>query len=229
MNYSCLIVKVRKTPSVDRLLEIRKINVPSNFRNFYCVTNKVYSDEEIEEIRNDTYAERQKKLAINRFAHSYIDYKSSDQFKADNKIDALNNILKARNFVAIKNKWILVQNSSQKNRQVYAFQLSKEVLSENNFVNANPNYKEGKLLLYIGETSKTIEERFLQHIDENHQLAAQFMQSYGLKDFIKANWTPNILKVTKINPEKKNAFNSKYFERKIALKLREFGYGVWFN
>jgi hypothetical protein len=229
MSYSCLIVKVKRTNWVDTLLENRNINVPSNFRNFYCITNKVYSDEEIEEIKNDTYAERQKKLAINRFAHSYIDYKSSDQFKADNKIDALNNILKARNFVAIKNNWILVQNSPQKNRQVYAFQLSKEILLENRFIKANPYYILGKPLLYIGETSKTIEERFLQHIDENHQLAAQFMQRYGLKDFIKANWTPNILKVTKINPEKKNALNSKYYERKIALKLRELGYGVWFN
>ena len=107
MSYSCLIVKVKRTNWVDTLLENSNINVPSNFRNFYCVTNKVYSDNEIDVIKNDTYPERQKKLAINRFAHSYIDYKSSDQFKADNKIDALNNILKARNFVTIKNKWIL--------------------------------------------------------------------------------------------------------------------------
>jgi hypothetical protein len=229
MNYSCLIVKVKRTNWVDIFFENRNINVPSNFRNVYCVTNRVYSDNEIVVIKNDNYKEKQKKLAINRFSHSYIDYELSCQFKADNKIDALNNILKARNFVAIKNKWILVQNSPQKNRQVYAFQLSKEILLENRFIKANPNYISGKPLLYIGETSKTIEERFLQHIDENHKLAAQFMQSYGLKDFIKANWTPNILKVTNINPENKNAFNSKYYERKIALKLRELGYGVWFN
>jgi hypothetical protein len=229
MNYSCLIVKVRRSKRVDSLLEIRRINVSSNFRNVYCVTNKVYSDEEIEKIKNDTYFERQKKLKINNFKHSNIDYELSGQFKADNKIDASNKILEARDFVEMKDRWFLVQNPPQENRQVYAFQLSNEVLSVGNFVNANPNYKKGKLLLYIGETSQTIEDRFFQHIDENHRLAAQFMHRYGVKDLKKANWTPNILKVTNINPENKNAFNSKYFERKIALKLRELGYGVWFN
>lgn len=229
MNYSCLIVKVKRTPSVDRLLEIRKINVPSNFRNVYCVTNKVYSDEEIEEIKNDTYAERQKKLAINRFLHSYVDYISSAQFKADNKIDATYNILKARNFITVNKKWILVQEKPKSNRQVYVFELTKGVLKEDSFNKANPTYEESKPLLYIGETSKAVFDRFNQHTKNNGRLAARFMKKYGLRNFNNANWTPNIYKETKINPENKNDFNSKYYERKIALKLRELGYGVWFN
>lgn len=229
MNYSCLIVKVKRSNRVNRLIEERGLNLPDRFHHFYCVTNKVYSDEEIEEIKNDTNAERQKKLAINRFTHSYVDFKSSAQFNADNKIDATYNILKARNFITVNKKWILVQEKPKSNRHVYAFELTRGVLEEDSFNKANPTYEESKPLLYIGETSKAVLDRYNEHTNINSRLAARFMKKYGVRNFNKANWTPNIYKETKINPENKNDFNSKYYERKIALKLRAKGFGVWFN
>jgi hypothetical protein len=226
MNYSCLIVKVERTAKVERVLKRRKINLSSDFKNFFCVSNKVFSDADIKKIKNGKNILENKKLAINKFSHLEIDFLLSEKFAANNKIDAEKKILDARNEIIDLN-YILVQEPIDLNKKVYAFKLIEDVLKNKKFIKANTKYKKGMPLLYVGETSKDIYYRFNQHLDKIK--SSKFMYEYGIRDFEISNWSDNIIEITNINPLGLNCFNSKFFEREIALKLRELGYGVWFN
>ena len=227
MNYSCLVVRIDLTNRVKRIIEENEIT-PSNALNYYCISNKVFSDKDIYKLKNDPKEIDTRKLGIKGFSFIEIDFNLSKEFQANNKIDALYNILIAKSKKSYADNFF-VNKPIYNDRRVYAFLLKKEVLKNKKFLKANPKLNPNLPFLYIGETSKTIEERFLQHTNENNKLAAQIMQRYSVKDFNKANWTPNIYKETNLDPEDKNTFNSKYFEREIALKLRVKGFGVWFN
>lgn len=227
MNYSCLVVKIDLTNRVKKIIEENKIT-PDKALNYYCISNKVFSDKDIYKFKNDPKEIDTRKLGIKGFSFIEIDFDLSKEFQANNKIDALNYTFFAKNKKSSADK-IFVNKPILNDRRVYAFLLKKEVLKNKRFLKANPNLNPNLPLLYIGETSKTIEDRFLQHTNENNKLAAQIMRRHGVRDFKKANWTPNIYKKTNLEPENKNIFNSKYFEREIALKLRKLGYGVWFN
>jgi hypothetical protein len=227
MNYSCLVVKIKLTKKVKKIIEENKIT-PSKALNYYCISNKVFSDKDIYKFKNDPKEIDTRKLGIKGFSFIEIDFNLSKEFQANNKIDALNYTLFAKSKKSNADK-IFVNKPVLNDRRVYAFLLKKEVLKNKRFLKANPKLNPNLPLLYIGETSKTIEDRFLQHTNENNKLAAQIMQRHGVRDFKKANWTPNIYKETNLDPENKNTFNSKYYEREIALKLRDLGYGVWYN
>jgi len=111
--------------------------------------------------------------------------------------------------------------------KVYVVELSKKVFTENyRFRNANPQFNGVLECLYVGQTSKTPEERFKQHITghinkKGHKISAWIVQKYG----------------TYLRPSLYNHLNMKPMTREQALKqeeklawdLRKEGYAVWFN
>jgi predicted GIY-YIG superfamily endonuclease len=111
--------------------------------------------------------------------------------------------------------------------QVYVVELSKRVFTENTkFRMANPQFNGVLQCLYVGMTSKTPAERFLQHKTgfvnrKGQKLLANIVQKYG----------------TYLRPSLYNHLNVKIMSRQEALKmeeqlaldLRRQGYAVWFN
>lgn len=111
--------------------------------------------------------------------------------------------------------------------QVYVIELSKRVFTENaKFRNANPQFNGVLQCVYVGMTSKTPAERFMQHKTgyvnkKGHKLSANIAQQYG----------------TYLRPSLYNHINLKAMtrqealvaEKKLALDLRRQGYAVWFN
>ena len=70
--------------------------------------------------------------------------------------------------------------------RVYVVELSKKVFTENRkFREANPQFNGVLECLYVGMTSKTPQERFIQHRTgyvnkKGHKLSANIVQKYGM-------------------------------------------------
>jgi hypothetical protein len=111
--------------------------------------------------------------------------------------------------------------------QVYVVELSKKVFTENRkFREANPQFNGVLECLYVGMTSKTPQERFLQHRTgyvnkKGHKLSANIVQRYGR--YLRPSLYDHI------NLKAMTRAQALVMEEKLAWDLRRQGYAVWFN
>jgi hypothetical protein len=111
--------------------------------------------------------------------------------------------------------------------RVYVVELSKKVFTENRkFREANPQFNGVLQCLYVGMTSKTPQERFLQHRTgfvnkKGHKLSANIVQKYG------TYLRPSLYE--HINQKPMTRAVALAMEKKLAWDLRRQGYAVWFN
>ena len=111
--------------------------------------------------------------------------------------------------------------------RVYVIELSKKVFTENaKFRAANPQFNGVLQCLYVGMTSKTPAERFLQHktgyVNKKvHKLCANLVQKYG------TYLRPSLYE--HINLKSMTRAEALAMEEKLAWHLRRQGYAVWFN
>jgi hypothetical protein len=109
---------------------------------------------------------------------------------------------------------------------IYVIELSKRVYTENRkFRVANPQFNGVLECLYVGMTSKTPKERFLQHKTgyrnkKGHKLSSNIVEKYGL--YLR----PSLY--NHIDPFFTRA-EALIAEEQIALELRRERYAVWFN
>lgn len=109
---------------------------------------------------------------------------------------------------------------------IYVIELSKRVFSQNaKFRAANPQFNGVLQCLYVGMTSKTPKERFLQHKTgyrnkKGHKLSSNIVEKYGL--YLR----PSLY--NHIDPIATRAEALK-MEETLALELRRQRYAVWFN
>ncbi|MEM7110639.1 MAG: ribose-5-phosphate isomerase [Bacteroidota bacterium] len=112
------------------------------------------------------------------------------------------------------------------NYRVYVIELSKKVFTESDrFRAANPQFNGVLECLYVGMTSKTPKERFLQHKrgyrnKKGHKLSSRIVQKYGL--YLR----PNLY--NHIDPLASRSAALK-MEEELALELRRKRYAVWYN
>jgi len=110
---------------------------------------------------------------------------------------------------------------------VYVIELSKRVFSENaRFREANPQFNGVLECLYVGMTSKTPKERFLQHKTgyrntKGIKLSAYIPHKYGL--YLR----PSLY--DEINAKTMTREQALKMEKQLSLDLRRKGYAVWFN
>jgi hypothetical protein len=111
--------------------------------------------------------------------------------------------------------------------RVYVVELSKKVFTENRkFREANPQFNGVLECLYVGMTSKTPQERFIQHRTgyvnkKGHKLSANIVQKYG------RYLRPSLYE--HINQTPMTRAQALHMEEKLAWDLRRQGYAVWFN
>lgn len=111
--------------------------------------------------------------------------------------------------------------------QVYVVELAKRVFTENaKFRAANPQFNGVLECLYVGMTSKTPKERFMQHKTgyvnkKGHKLSANIVQRYG--SYLRPSLYDHI------NLKAMTRQQALLMEEKLALDLRRQGYAVWFN
>ena len=110
--------------------------------------------------------------------------------------------------------------------QIYVIELSKRVFTENaRFRNANPQFNGVLECLYVGMTSKTPKERFIQHktgakSKMGHNISSNIVRKYGM--YLRPSLYNHIGPIT----SKTDALK---MEEKLALELRRGRYAVWFN
>lgn len=110
--------------------------------------------------------------------------------------------------------------------RVYVIELSKRVFSENRkFREANPQFNGVLECLYVGMTSKTPKERFLQHKTgyinkKGHKLSSNLVKKYGM--YLRPSLYNHIQPI----PTRAEAIK---MEEILALELRRKRYAVWYN
>ena len=109
---------------------------------------------------------------------------------------------------------------------VYVIELSKRVFTENHrFRTANPQFNGVLECLYVGMTSKSPKERFLQHKSghrnkKGHKLSSNIVQKYGL--YLRPSLYNHIGPLT-------SRAEALKMERLLTLELRRKRYAVWSN
>ena len=110
--------------------------------------------------------------------------------------------------------------------RVYVIELSKRVFTESTkFRTANPQFNGVLQCLYVGMTSKTPKERFLQHKTgyrnmKGYKLSSNIVEKYG------SYLRPSLYNHIKPLATRAAALE---MEKQLALALRRQGYAVWFN
>lgn len=108
---------------------------------------------------------------------------------------------------------------------VYVIELSRKAFTEDRrFREANPQYNGVLECLYVGQTSKTPQERFAQHktgarTAKGHKLSADIVRKYGL--YLRPSLYQDIGPLSRTE--------ALSIEKGLALELRRKGYAVWFN
>ena len=109
---------------------------------------------------------------------------------------------------------------------VYVIELSRKVFTESaKFRVANPQYNGVLECLYVGSTSKTPQQRFLQHKEgrrnkKGQKLYSTIVRKYGmyLRPSLYEHLAPARTKTEALK-----------LERQLAIELRLKRYAVWFN
>lgn len=110
--------------------------------------------------------------------------------------------------------------------RVYVVELSKKVFTEHRrFREANPQFNGVLECLYVGMTSKTPKERFLQHKTgyrnkKGHRISSNIVQKYG------SYLRPSLYNHLKPVSSRAEALK---MEEKLANELRRKRYAVWYN
>jgi len=109
--------------------------------------------------------------------------------------------------------------------QVYVIELSRQVFTESaKFRNANPQFNGVLECLYVGMTSKSPKERFVQHKSgyinkKGVRISSEIVRKYG------KCLRPSLYK--HLEPMTKSA--ALKMEKELALELRRRRYAVWYN
>lgn len=108
---------------------------------------------------------------------------------------------------------------------VYVIELKRKVFSlDRRFRQANPQYNGVLECLYVGQTSKTPQERFAQHKSgyrnaKGQRLSAAIVEKYGL--YLRPSLYQGIGPLSRAEALE--------VEEGLALELRRKGYAVWFG
>lgn len=99
--------------------------------------------------------------------------------------------------------------------QVYAIRLRRSVLNNQRFVDANPNYRTGYPLVYVGMTSLSLAERHAQHAAgiNASTIAGKHMGELAME-------------LVPLRKPTRRTWAMKH-ERELAAHLRSKGCGVW--
>lgn len=110
--------------------------------------------------------------------------------------------------------------------RIYVVELSKRVFTENaKFRNANPQFNGVLECLYVGMTSKTPKERFVQHKTgyrnkKGYKISSNIVEKYGL--YLRPSLYNHIDPIATRQEALK-------MEETLALELRRQRYAVWYN
>ena len=126
----------------------------------------------------------------------------------------------------------------ERNCRVYAFHMNPSAWGIPALRNANPRFAFDRHLttepLYVGETSRSIEERYRVHRIEGRRASTRWGRRH-FKDSFREAYDRSIRKLRKEYGQERNVdldaltrSEARYHEKHFALWLRQRGYAVYF-
>ena len=101
---------------------------------------------------------------------------------------------------------------------VYVIELRREVLEKARFARKNPELREDKPCVYVGQTALAPEDRFAQHLEGRK--CNPFVREFGVR------LRPKLC--AKVGPFETRT-EAERAEVALAARLRRRGYAVWTN
>jgi hypothetical protein len=129
---------------------------------------------------------------------------------------------------------LIVFNTVRRDHRVYALKLHPEVLQSKKFLERNPLLaKLPTTLVYIGQTSKTREERHDQHCfapkTGSRDLGSNIVRRFGERDFFKANLTDMLLNNPEVPIDNLTKGQALWAEQYYGEHLKSRLVGTWYN
>ncbi len=132
-----------------------------------------------------------------------------------------------RFILAVSKKHNLLNVIPAKKNRVYAIQLNDEIKENESFLQHNPNIVINKPAFYIGQTSKTREERYREH--KNGIRSNRFARHFGIEPYEAADKTYELAKLFDVPVDDLRHYQALYYELKLTTLLQENGYGAYSN
>ncbi len=104
-----------------------------------------------------------------------------------------------------------------KNKRVYAIQLNDEIKENESFLQHNPNIDINKPAFYVGQTSKTRKERYLEH--KKGIRSNLFMMRFGIEPYEAADRTYELAEQFKVPVDDLRHYEALYYELKLTTLL----------
>lgn len=136
--------------------------------------------------------------------------------------------------LAANKSGLIVFNTVRRDHRVYALKLHPEVLQLKKFLERNPLLsKRPATLVYIGQTSKTREERHDQHCfapdKDSRDLGSSIVRRFGERDFTKANLTDTLLNDPEVPVDHLTKGEALWAEQYYGEHLKSRSVGTWYN
>ena len=232
--FTSIVVELRKTQKVKRHFNYLKLtNEEWEGARVLWFSPKVYDLTMVEELRKSKdWNELSKKNNRPPYLKVKPDYSSS--IARPDEIDAY--VAREAEITLLSNNrtGLLVYNEVLRNYRVYAFSLNQDITGSASFIKKNPKLKSRpRTLVYIGMTSKTLEERHHQHChapaEGSKDLGASKMRHFGERDFAKANLTKALLNDPKVPVDNLSYAEARWAERHYGEHLKSSSCGTWYN
>jgi hypothetical protein len=246
--YSSIAVKLKKSKRVKGILE--RDGLTNNKDVLIVLTNKIYNNVEFKEIENYFYRKyselniqideevekKRREFLISNLklprglklpdVTGFINH--STVFHKLKKKNLVTAGVAMENFIITGNKeFQLLNKIPQQNNRVYAFQLCESIKKEKNFLKHNPNIDITKPAFYVGQTSKSRNERYSEH--RGGIRANRFMEIFGLDTYEAADKTYELAKLFNVPVDNLRYYEAQENEFKLTTLLQENGYGAYCN
>jgi hypothetical protein len=249
-TYQVAVLKLNKdSHRVKKALE--KLNIkPIPKSEFIVFSFKVYSSFEFDELkayfyRHEQYMKLNSNADLEAMREEYLkeNLKLPGNLKHDDILEITNHkkefkrLIKNERIIAgvdmerciisgIK-KYTIVQQPPLCDRRVYVFELNKLINENNRFRNHNPDWDGESPAFYVGQTAKSRQERYNEHLNGIH--SNKFVKKYAFIPHEKADKTQVFADKFNIPIENLRYYQALYYEQKMTRILKDNGFGAYSN
>jgi hypothetical protein len=230
---------------------LEKLNIkPKSKSDLIAFSFRVYSSSEFDELKGYFYRDKQylksssiAELETTREEHLKDNLKIPGNLKHDDIIGIINHkkefkrlIKNERTLAGVDmerciitglKKYTIVQQLPLTDRRVYVFQLNQLINENTRFRNHNPDWDGETPAFYVGQTAKSRQERYNEHLNGIH--SNKYVKKHALIPYEKADKTQVFADKFNIPIEKLRYYQALYYEQKMTQVLKTNGYGAYSN
>ena len=240
-HYGCAVTRMRKTKSIKDALKLKGLSDEQiKYAKVWRFSNRVYTKEQLDSFKSQNELPKDdrdfdllfEEKGISEHSMKFYAPNYTERLMCENKIDAVLAREAEVHSLLGKQKGSVTIQKLERSHCVYAFRLDIDVVGEKKFNEANPELEQLEELVYVGMTSKSREERYVQHIkapEEGKDLGARFMRKYGYDSYEEADATEDLFQNRQYPHDKLTYGEALNTERYYGENLKSKSCGTWWN